>query len=49
MEGFNQSQVGEIMDLSQAQISRIQMGIKKKISEYINGKDTSILRIPLLR
>ena len=49
MEGFNQAQVGKIMNLSQAQISRIQMRIKKKISEYINGKETSILRIPLLR
>lgn len=49
IEGFSQEQVGEIMNLSQAQISRIQMEIKKKISKYINGKDTPILRIPLLR
>ena len=50
MEGFSQQQVGEIIGLSQAQISRIQIKIKKKISEYINGKpNTSILKIPLLR
>lgn len=49
MEGFSQVQVGEIMNLSQPQISRIQIKIKKKIKEYINGKETPILRIPLLR
>lgn len=49
MEGFSQLQVGEIINLSQAQVSRIQMRIKKKISEYINGKETTILKIPLLR
>lgn len=49
MEGFSQAQVGVIINLSQAQISRIKTGIKKKISEYINGKETPILRIPLLR
>lgn len=38
MEGFSQVQVGEIMNLSQPQISRIQIKIKKKINEYINGK-----------
>lgn len=38
MEGFSQVQVGEIMNLSQPQISRIQIKIKKKIKEYINGK-----------
>ena len=49
MEGFSQEQVGEIINLSQTQISRIQTRIKKKISEYINGKETVILKIPLLR
>lgn len=39
MEGFSQVQVGEIMNLSQPQISRIQIKIKKKINEYINGKE----------
>lgn len=43
MEGFSQAQVGIIINLSQAQISRIKMRIKKKISEYINGKETPIL------
>ena len=46
IEGFSQAQVGIIMNLSQAQISRIKTGIKKKISEYINGKETPILRTP---
>lgn len=49
MEGLSQEQVGEIINLSQTQISRIQTRIKKKISEYINGKETVILKIPLLR
>lgn len=49
MEGFSQAQIGVIINLSQAQISRIKTGIKKKISEYINGKETPMLRIPLLR
>ena len=48
MEGFSQAQVGVIINLSQAQISRIKMGIKKKISEYINGKETPILKTPSL-
>lgn len=39
MEGFSQVQVGEIMNLSQPQISKIQIKIKKKINEYINGKE----------
>lgn len=39
MEGFSQVQVGEIMNLSQPQISRTQIKIKKKINEYINGKE----------
>ena len=39
MEGFSQTKVGQIMNLSQAQISRIQIKIKKKIKEYINGKE----------
>lgn len=39
MEGFTQAQVGQIMNLSQTQISRIQIKIKKKIKEYINGKE----------
>ena len=35
MEGFSQAQIGEIMNLSQAQISRIQIKIKNKIKKYI--------------
>ena len=35
MEGFSQAQVGQIMNLSQAQISRIQIKIKNKIKKYI--------------
>lgn len=48
MEGFNQAQVGEIMNLSQVQISRIQTKIKNKISEYIDGKETTTLKTPSL-
>lgn len=39
MEGSSQVQVGKIMNLSQPQISKIQIKIKKKIKEYINGKE----------
>lgn len=35
IEGFSQAQIGEIMNLSQAQISRIQIKIKNKIKKYI--------------
>lgn len=35
MEGFSQAQIGEIMNLSRAQISRIQIKIKNKIKKYI--------------
>ena len=35
MEGFSQAQIGEIMNVSQAQISRIQIKIKNKIKKYI--------------
>ena len=49
MEGFSQVQVGEIMNLSQPQISRIQIKIKKKINEYINGKEkTTCLPMSLI-
>lgn len=48
IEGLNQEQVGEIMKLSQAQISRIQIKIKNKIGEYIDGKETTTLKIPSL-
>ena len=48
MEGFNQAQVGKIMNLSQAQISRIQIKIKNKIGEYIDGKETTTLKTPSL-
>ena len=42
MEGFSQEQVGEIINLSQTQISRIQIKIKNKIKEYINGKENRV-------
>ena len=48
MEGLSQEQVGKIMNLSQAQISRIQIKIKNKIGEYIDGKETTTLKIPSL-
>ena len=46
IEGLSQEQVGKIMNLSQVQISRIQTKIKNKISEYIDGKETTTLKIP---
>lgn len=48
IEGLSQEQVGKIMKLSQAQISRIQTKIKNKIGEYIDGKETTTLKIPSL-
>ena len=48
IEGLSQAQVGEIMKISQAQISRIQIKIKNKIREYIDGKETTTLKIPSL-
>ena len=48
IEGLSQEQVGKIMKLSQAQISRIQIKIKNKIGEYIDGKETTTLKIPSL-
>lgn len=48
IEGLSQEQVGKIMNLSQAQISRIQIKIKNKIGEYIDGKETTTLKIPSL-
>ena len=48
IEGLSQAQVGEIMKISQAQISRIQIKIKNKIGEYIDGKETTTLKIPSL-
>ena len=48
IEGLSQAQVGEIMNSSQAQISRIQIKIKNKIREYIDGKETTTLKIPSL-
>ena len=48
IKGLNQEQVGEIMNLSQVQISRIQTKIKNKIGEYIDGKETITLKIPSL-
>ena len=48
IKGLNQEQVGEIMNLSQVQISRIQTKIKNKIVEYIDGKETTTLKIPSL-
>lgn len=49
MAGYSQKQVGIVMNLSQPQISRIQIKIKKKISEYINGKPEDNIKIPVLR
>lgn len=48
MEGFSQAQIGVIINLSQAQISRIKTKIKNKISEYIDGKETTTLKTPSL-
>ena len=48
IEGLSQAQVGKIMKISQAQISRIQIKIKNKIGEYIDGKETTTLKIPSL-
>lgn len=48
IEGLSQEQVGKIMNLSQAQISRIQIKIKNKIGEYIDGEETTTLKIPSL-
>ena len=48
IEGLSQEQVGKIMNLSQAQISRIQIKIKNKIGEYIDGKEITTLKTPSL-
>ena len=48
IEGLNQEQVEKIMKLSQAQISRIQIKIKNKIGEYIDGKEITTLKTPSL-
>lgn len=38
MNGFNQIACSKIMNCSQAQISRLQRNIKRKINNYIEGK-----------